>query len=88
MPYYIYEHQKRPADAEHPDGIINVVPVVVRQSFASAESYYYDRISKMRVNTEFEWVALRVCEDNLEDRGYMVVETSYTKPVADSQPNE
>lgn len=56
--YYIIEHDIRP------DGVVNTSEVG-RSDFAIAQSYYYDRYSKMLVTTQFASVHLMLTDEKL-----------------------
>lgn len=74
--YYIIELQHRP------DGIINQT-VTARSSLAMALSYYYDRKSKMVVNTQFTKVAVMVTDSDLTVIEQDVLETLYQPEAAE-----
>lgn len=71
--YYIIEHDIRP------DGIVNTSETG-RSTFASALSYYYDRQSKLVMNTDFVSAHLMLVEENLAIVKQDDVETQYTAP--------
>ena len=71
--YYIIEHDIRP------DGIVNTSETG-RSTFASALSYYYDRQSKLVLNTNFVSAHLMLVEETLAIVMQDNVETQY-KPV-------
>ena len=71
--YYIIEHDIRP------DGIVNTSETV-RSTFSTALSYYYDRMSKLVVNTDFVSAHLMLVEDNLDLIKRDNVETAYQAP--------
>ena len=73
--YIIYEHQTRP------DGIINVVSPVTRQSFASALSYYYDRCSKMVMTDLYTSVSIMLTDEKLNAIKHDTLNTLYVPPV-------
>ena len=56
--YYIIEHDIRP------DGIVNTSETG-RGNFASALSYYYDRMSKLVVDTNYKSAHLMLVEETL-----------------------
>lgn len=56
--YFIIEHDKKD------DGTVNVSETV-RSTFASALSYYYERISKMCVTELFTSVAVMLVDEDL-----------------------
>ena len=68
--YYIIEHDIRP------DGIVNTSETG-RSTFASALSYYYDRQSKLVVDTNFVSAHLMLVEENLAIVKQDDVETQY-----------
>lgn len=68
--YYIIENQHRP------DGQINNT-VTTRQTFASALSYYHERISKMVMTDLYTQVAVMLVDENLNVINHEVVETLY-----------
>lgn len=70
MKYFIIEHQKRP------DEEVNVSEVI-RQSFASALSYYHERYSKMVVNTEFTSVSIMLVDEDLNVVQQDTIKTQY-----------
>ena len=71
--YYIIEHDIRP------DGIVNTSETG-RSTFASALSYYYDRQSKLVVDTNFVSAHLMLVEENLAIGKQDDVETQYKEP--------
>lgn len=71
--YFIIENQKRA------DGIVNT-STITRQSFASGLSYFYERCSKMVVNTEFPSVAIMLVDEDLNIIEHKVIETQYEAP--------
>ena len=71
--YYIIEHDIRP------DGVVNTSETG-RSSFASALSFYYDRQSKLVMNTDFVSAHLMLVEENLAIVKQDDVETQYTAP--------
>lgn len=56
--YYIIEHDIRP------DGIVNTSETG-RSTFAAALSYYYDRMSKLVVNTNYKSAHLMLVDERL-----------------------
>lgn len=68
--YYIIEHDIRP------DGIVNTSETG-RNTFASALSFYYDRMSKLVMNTDFTSAHLMLVEENLSVVKNDDVETLY-----------
>lgn len=68
--YYIIEHDIRP------DGIVNTSETG-RSTFASALSYYYDRQSKLVMDTNFTSAHLMLVEENLAVIKNDDVETQY-----------
>lgn len=70
--YYILEHDIRP------DGVINTTETS-RSSLALALSYYYDRQSKLVVNTDFVSAHLMLLTERLVIVKKDDVETSYTE---------
>lgn len=68
--YYIIEHDIRP------DGIVNTSENG-RSTFAAALSYYYDRMSKLVVDTNFTSAHLMLVEENLAVIKQDNVETQY-----------
>lgn len=68
--YYIIEHDIRP------DGIVNTSETI-RSTFASGLSYYYDRMSKMVMDTNFVSVHLLLTDDQLAVIKQDNVETQY-----------
>lgn len=74
MKYYIIETQIRP------DGQINIT-TTSRQSIASALSFYYERLSKMRVTTLYTSVSVMLCDQNLNVIEHKTLETEYVEPV-------
>lgn len=68
--YYIIEHDIRP------DGIVNTSETG-RSTFASALSFYYDRMSKLVMNTDFTSAHLMLVEENLSVVKNDDVETLY-----------
>lgn len=68
--YYIIEHDIRP------DGIVNTSETG-RTTFASALSFYYDRMSKLVMNTDFTSAHLMLVEENLSVVKNDDVETLY-----------
>lgn len=73
--YYIIEHDIRP------DGIVNTSETG-RSTFASALSFYYDRQSKLVLNTDFVSAHLMLVEENLAIVKQDDVETQYKAPEA------
>lgn len=73
--YIIYEQQTRP------DGVINVIPAVTRQSFAYALSYYYDRCSKMVATDLYASVSIMLTDENLNVIKHDTLNTLYVPPV-------
>lgn len=71
--YYIIEHDIRP------DGIVNTSETG-RSTFASALSFYYDRQSKLVLNTDFVSAHLMLVEENLAIVKQDDVETQYKEP--------
>lgn len=57
--YYIIENQVRP------DGVVNTT-TTARTTLALALSFYYDRQSKMVVNTDFVSVHLMLTNERLD----------------------
>lgn len=57
--YYIIENQVRP------DGVVNTA-TTARTTLALALSFYYDRQSKMVVNTDFVSVHLMLTNERLD----------------------
>lgn len=55
---YIIEHQKRK------DGVVNTTEVG-RSTYELGVSYYYERLSKMVVNQEFDSVSLMFVDEEL-----------------------
>lgn len=76
MKYYVIEHQIRP------DGEVNVSETA-RGTFASANSLYHDRISKMVMTELYKSVSLMLVDENLNVIEQKQVETLYSEPVAD-----
>lgn len=74
--FYVFELQHRP------DGVINQT-VTARSSLAMALSYYYDRKSKMVVNTQFTKVAVMLCDSSLTVIEQDVLETLYQPEAAE-----
>lgn len=68
--YYIIEHDIRP------DGIVNTSETG-RSTFALALSFYYDRMSKLVMNTDFTSAHLMLVEENLSVVKNDNVETLY-----------
>lgn len=68
--YYIIEHDIRP------DGVVNTSETG-RSTFASALSFYYDRMSKLVMNTDFTSAHLMLVEENLSVVKNDNVETLY-----------
>lgn len=68
--YYIIEHDIRP------DGVVNTSETG-RSTFASALSFYYDRMSKLVMNTDFTSAHLMLVEENLSVVKNDDVETLY-----------
>ena len=68
--YYVFENQKRA------DGVVNTT-TTGRSTFASALSYYHERYSKMVMNTEFVWVSLMLCDEELNVAEQAKVDTLY-----------
>lgn len=77
MTYYVIEHQKRP------DGVVNVSEVA-RSTYASAQSYYHERYSKMVMTELYTKVALMMVDENLSVIQQTVIETQY-KPAAEAE---
>lgn len=69
--YFIIENQIRP------DGQVNT-STTTRSTFASALSYYHERISKMCVTDLYKSVAVMLVDENLEQIKHEVVQTLYT----------
>lgn len=70
MKYFVIEHQTCA------DGKINVSEVS-RSTFASALSYYYERYSKMVVNTDFVSVSIMLVDENLNVVQHDTIQTQY-----------
>lgn len=68
--YYIIEHDIRP------DGVVNTSETG-RTTFASALSFYYDRMSKLVMNTDFTSAHLMLVEEKLSVVKNDDVETLY-----------
>lgn len=75
--YYIIEHDIRP------DGVVNTSETG-RSSFSLALSYYYDRQSKLVVDTNFKSAHLMLVEENLAIVKQDDVETQYKEPEAEA----
>lgn len=71
--YYIIEHDIRP------DGVVNTSETG-RSTFASALSFYYDRQSKLVMDTTFVSAHLMLVEENLAIVKQDDVETQYKEP--------
>lgn len=76
--YYIIEHQIRP------DGVVNTSEVG-RAAFASALSHYYERKSKLVMNTDFTSAHLMLVKEDLTIERQAHIETLYT-PQPEPQP--
>lgn len=78
MNYYIFETQTRP------DGLINCT-TTARQTFASANSFYHDRISKMVMTDLYTKVAVMLTDENLRVIERKEVQTLYQPPVEETE---
>lgn len=76
--YAVIEHQIKP------DGTVNMSETA-RSTFAMAESYYHERYSKMRVNTEFVSVSIMLVDENLNVIQQAIVETCYQPLVEETE---
>jgi len=72
--FYIIEHQIRP------DGIVNVSETA-KTTFATALSYYYDRMSKMVVTDLYVSVSIMLTDENLNVIKHDTLDTLYVPPV-------
>jgi len=72
--YYVIEHQKRP------DGVVNTTETA-RSSYALGQSYYYERLSKMIVNTAFVSVSIMFVDEDLNVFMNETVKTAYVPEV-------
>lgn len=68
--YFIIENQKRQ------DGVVNTT-TTGRSTFASALSYYHERYSKMVMNEDYVWVALMLCDEELNVVEQAKIDTLY-----------
>lgn len=74
MIYYVIETQTRP------DGQVNII-TTARQTFASANSLYHERISKMCMTDLYTAVAVMLVDENLRVIEQKQVHTLYAPPV-------
>lgn len=70
MAYFIIENQTRP------EGEINT-STVIRQSFASALSYYHERFSKMVMTELYTSVSILLLDQDLNVIQHDIIETQY-----------
>lgn len=83
MTYYVIETQTRT------DGIVNQ-SMTARSNFASGNSLYYDRMSKLVMNTDYPSASLLLVDEKLnrilpKTGESPVVKTSYVAPVTDEE---
>lgn len=79
--FYVVENQHRP------DGIINN-SIVGRQTFASALSYFHERVSKMAMTELYTKVDVVMLNDDLTQRKIEHVPTCYVAPVVEPTEEE
>lgn len=77
MQYFIIELQNRA------DGVVNVQPIVARQTLATALSYYYDRCSKMAGTELYPTVTLMLIDNTGKVYENKHLTTAYVAPEND-----